>query len=97
MSSGSNKDPEAGRLGESQPLVGNGGKDGGVASKATIWQDALDTITLGIPIFISMVSYVGVRVLKHFELCRKIFRSITVINTSANFLLFVFVIIKHIR
>ena len=72
MSSGSNKDPEAGGLGESQPLVEKGGKDGDVASKATIWQDALDTITLGIPIFISMVSYVGVRILKRCELCQKI-------------------------
>jgi hypothetical protein len=57
------KDPESGST-ESTPLVE---KDVGLdsvskkAQKTTVLEDALDTFKLGVPIFIAMLSWVGVR------------------------------------
>jgi Na+-driven multidrug efflux pump len=66
----SSKDVEA-TAGESQPLLkdrnGNASSTKGTPTvptnddKSTIWRDVNDTIMLGIPIFFSMLSWVGMK------------------------------------
>ena len=52
----STNDPEQGEL---KPLLNN--KDNNqIRSKVTIIADAVDTVRLGVPIFIAMLSWVGV-------------------------------------
>ena len=46
--------------GETKPLVNKSTKET-VTKRPTVWDDCIDTIQLGVPIFISMLSWVGVR------------------------------------
>jgi hypothetical protein len=56
-------DPEKGST-ETTPLVGAKKKVESFTSEISensVWEDAVDTVQLGIPIFIAMLSWVGVR------------------------------------
>jgi hypothetical protein len=47
--------------GEKRPLISKANEEEHQSATPSILDDALDTLTLGIPIFISRLSFVGVR------------------------------------
>jgi len=57
--SSKSSDPEKG---ESDPLIAGKEDADGLARHGSFQDDAMDTIKLGVPIFITMLSWVGVRI-----------------------------------
>ena len=58
------KDPEAqmtATILEREPLIMKENLDNDADASSSVWADAMDTVTLGFPIFLSMLSWVGMK------------------------------------